>query len=314
MKTLSPLLFLIHLLLATDAFASDYLNEFERLKDSGNSAEIQAFLTKSAETEQENPDYYATAGNYWWQLSRSVSITTKPSEGDDFSVRDQKSGNEVGSISTVGQTNPEIPKRAHEILSEGARRFPHRADIVLGLAHVEKEISLQSDCVETLTKLLSVARREPESLRWNKSARLPSEASLFIPEAIQGYSVGLYRAETAESDTLCGKLCDATIKAFPEHPFAYNIKAALATAQGKETEALAYLEMALSKSPKDPLILLNLGDAYRKAGKDSNAVEIYSKVESLDGIDASLKNQARKSRMQVEQSRGANALPRAAHD
>ena len=306
MKTLSPLFFLICLFLATDAFGLDYLNGFERLKESGNSAEIQAFLAKSAQTEKENPDYYATAGNYWWQLSQSVSITTKPSEGSDFSVRDQKSGKEVGSISTVGQTNPEIPKKALEILSEGARRFPHRADIVLGLAHIQQEMGLQSDCVQTLMNLLSISGEKLESLLWSKNASLPSEANLFIPEAIQGYSAGLYRAETAEGDKLCRKLCDATIKAFPEHPFAYNMKAALATAHGNQEKATEYLEMALSRAPKDPLILLNLGDAYRKAGEDTKAVETYSKVEALNGIDESLKNQARESKKQVEQDDSGN--------
>jgi tetratricopeptide (TPR) repeat protein len=304
MKTLSPLLALFQILLATHTLASDYLVEFERLKDSANDAEIRAFLTKSAETEQANPDYYATAGNYWWQLSQSVSITSKPTEGDDLSVRDQKSGKEVGSISTLGQTNPEIPKRAVNILSEGVRRFPERADIALGLAHVQKKMGSQSECVQTLINLLAVSRKDPGSLRWKKNDRLPTEANQFIPEAIQGYSAGLYQSESAESDALCARLCEATIEAFPDHPFAYNIKAALASAAGKHDEALRLLKTAHLKAPEDPLILLNLGDAYMKADQHAKAKESYDVVLKLKDIDDSLKEQARDAIQNIESGPG----------
>ena len=293
MKTLSPLLALIQISLATHTPAADYLGEFERLKGSANDVEIRAFLTKSAETEQGNPDYYATAGNYWWQLSQSMSITTKPTEGNDLSVRDQKSGKEVGSISTLGQTNPEIPKRAVNILLEGVRRFPERADIALGLAHVQQKMGSQSECVQTLINLLAFARKDPESLRLKKNDRLPTEANQFIPEAIQGYSAELYQSESAESDALCARLCDATIEAFPDHPFAYNIKAALASAAGKQDEALGLLKTAHLKAPDDPLILLNLGDAYMKADQHTKAKESYGGVLKIKDIDESLKDQAR---------------------
>jgi tetratricopeptide (TPR) repeat protein len=310
MKTLSLLFVLIQFLLATHTIASDYLGEFERLKDSANDKKIRAFLTKSAETEKANPDYYATAGNYWWQLSQSVSITTKPTEGDDLSVRDQKSGKEVGSISTLGQTNPEIPKRALNILSEGVRRFPERADIALGLAHVQQKMGSQSECVQTLINLLAFSKKDPGSLRWKKNDRLPTEANHFIPEAIQGYSAELYQSESAESDALCTRLCDATIEAFPDHPLAYNIKAALASAAGKQDDALGLLKTAHSIAPNDPLILLNLGDAYMKANQHTKAKESYGAVLKLKGIDDSLKEQARDAIQNVEQDGGGQPATR----
>ena len=56
MINLSALLALFQILLATHTLASDYLREFERLKDSAKDEEIQDFLNKSAKTEQANPD------------------------------------------------------------------------------------------------------------------------------------------------------------------------------------------------------------------------------------------------------------------
>lgn len=198
--------------------ASPFLEDFERLTQSGNAQEIQTFLNEAAESEQANPDYYAKAGNYWWQLSRSVNISTKQVEGDDFIVQDKATGKEAGSISTLGATNPEIPKKAVAILSEGFRRFPHRADIALGLAHVQREMGLQSQYVETFLNLLAIAGNDPDSLRWTNNEHLPSAAGKFIPEVVQGYSARLFQQETPNSDILCEKLCDATIQAFPDHP------------------------------------------------------------------------------------------------
>lgn len=283
------------------ASASEYLEDFERLKKSDNAAEIQKFLDKAAETEKGNPDYYASAGNYWWQLSKSVSLSTKASEKDDFSLRDQKTGKEVGSISTVGRVSPGIPKKALAILSEGVRRFPQRADISFGLAHVQREMGLQSECVDTLVGLLSVAKSD---LRWTNNNELPQPAKRFIPESVQSYSVALYKADTSATDALCEKLCDGTIAAFPDHPFAYNIKAALAAAHGKQDETLRYLEIASSKAPDDALILLNLGDAHLKAKQPSKAKQAYTKVLKIKELDDSLRGQARKAIENIQQSGG----------
>ena len=310
MKNLSALLALFQILLATHTLASDYLREFERLKDSAKDEEIQNFLNKSAKTEQANPDYYATAGRYWWQLSQSVSITSKPMEGHEISVRDQKSGKEVGSIGTLGQTNPEIPKRAVNILTEGVHRFPERADIVLGLAHVQQKMGSNSECVQTLIKLLAISRKGPASLRWKNNDRLPTEANQFIPEAIQGYSAGLYQAETKESHALCARLCDATIEAFPDHPFAYNIKAAIASAAGDQDQALGLLKTAHLKAPDDALILLNLGDAYMKANQITKAKESYGAVLKLKDIDGSLKEHALDAMRNAEQHDAGQPAPR----
>jgi len=280
------------------ASASNYLDEFEKVKKSSNNTKIQRFLDKAATDEKDYPDYYATAGNYWWQLSQSVSITSKSPESGDFSLRDKGSGKEAGSISTVGRVNPNIPKKALDILSEGARRFPERADISLGLAHIQHKMGMHSECVDTLLKLLALSKKNPKSLRWTRNKALPSAPDSFIPEAVQGYSADLYRAE---ADALCAKLCDATVAAFPDHPFAYNIKAALATANGEQDEALRFLETASTKAPRDPLILLNLGDNYLKAGQHAKAKQAYTKILELREINDSYKSQARSALQNVEQ-------------
>jgi tetratricopeptide (TPR) repeat protein len=66
--------------------------------------------------------------------------------------------------------------------------------------------------------------------------------------------------------------------AFPDHPIAYNMLAALASANNQNTEALKHLLTAYKKDPSDPIIILNLGDTYSKLGQKKKAREYYNQV------------------------------------
>jgi len=243
------------LVLVQPVFAGDsFAEKFAELRKGDDHAEMGKFLDKAAEAEADNPNYYALAGAWWWHESQRVNISTKPSGEGDFSVRDPESGKEVGSISSAGKANPEISAKAVGILGEGARKYPERADIALGLAHVHKEMGKPDKCVETLLALLATAGKDPAALTWTDSGPLPNPAAQFIPEAVQGYTTGLFRKATPETDALCAKLCTAITTAFPEHPFAYNIQAALADTRGDQAEALRLLEVASSKAPNDAAI------------------------------------------------------------
>lgn len=287
------------------ACASDFSDRYEKLKKDGNDALIQEFFEKASHSEEKNPDYYAIAGNYWWQLSHTVNISQKPPEAGDFSLHDKKTGKQIGSISTMGQVQPEIPKKAIGILAQGAAKFPWRADIVLGLAYLQKEMGMTKEFVETLKALLSEIKKNPKNLKWTANGSLPEPAESFIPEAIQEYSTTLYQADTPATDALCSQLCSSIIDVFPEHPYAYNILAALATAQGKFDEALRLLQIASSKAPNDPLILLNLGDAYAKTHRKEQAIKSYKRVLEIKA-EPSLKTQAEESIKKIEKDRGAS--------
>jgi Flp pilus assembly protein TadD len=73
-------------------------------------------------------------------------------------------------------------------------------------------------------------------------------------------------------------LCEHIIKAFPDHPYAYNNLAALSRVQKDDAGSLRYLLLALSKDPKDALVLMNVGDAYARAGDEAKAREHYEKA------------------------------------
>ena len=284
MKLLIPALYVLSF---TQLHADEFTENFKTVKESADRATIEKFLEEAASSEADNPNYYATAGNYWWGVAEAVAISPIPNgsyelDPGDFSITDPKTGKKVGSIRAAGKADPQISGRALSVLTEGANKFPKRADVALGLAHVQKEMGLTEGYVNTLTALLAEAKKDPKTLRWMDGTTMPEPAETFLPETVQTYTAALFNANTPATDLLCDRLLSAVTDAFPEHPYAYNLKAALADAKGNPEEALRMLETAAGKAPNDTLILLNLADAYGKAGKEEKAAEIYRKVIALD--------------------------------
>jgi len=284
MKFLLPVLLSLSL---SQLFADEFIEKYQSLAAADDQAAIEKFLAQAATDESENPNYYAAAGNYWWGLASAVSVPAIKAgeyqvDPKDLSITDPKTGKRVGSIGKAGEADPTIRKRAIATLSEGARKFPQRADIALGLAHVQKAVGNRKGYVAALTALLAQAKKDSDSLKWMNNAEMPEPAETFLPETVQTYSAALFNANTPATDALCEELLAAVTDAFPDHPYAYNLKAALADANGKPDEALKMLETAFEKAPEDPLILSNLADAYVKAGKKSAAITKYKKVLELD--------------------------------
>lgn len=270
------------------ALADDFSEKFASLKKKGDAGAIEKFLQKAASKESRNPNYYATAGNYWWGVAQKsrLNITPLPAgnfelDPNDLSITDPKTGKKVGAIGQQPKAESPAGRRAIELLTKGTEKFRDRADIALGLAHIQKESGNSEDCVATLVDLLEHAEKSPRSLKWMDDGKLPKPAEKFLPETVQTYSVPLFKADTPATDKLCARLLDSVIKTYPDHPYAYNLKAALSDAQGKPKEALKMLELAHQKNETDPLVLSNLAATYAKQGQKTKAIAAYQKLLKL---------------------------------
>ncbi|MDA7930489.1 hypothetical protein N9B63_06575, partial [Akkermansiaceae bacterium] len=151
----------------------------------------------------------------------------------------------------------------------------------LGLSRRENSAKLTEDYVTTLVGLLGHAKKSPRSLKWMNDEKLPKPAEEFLPESIQPYSVALFKQETPATDKLCSQLLDAITNTYPDHPYAYNLKAALSDANGKPGEALKMLEIAYTKNPNDSLVLSNLAASYVRQDKKDHAIRAYKKLLTL---------------------------------
>jgi tetratricopeptide (TPR) repeat protein len=274
------LYFMVCLLIAVPlSYAKeDFSTRFNEISSANDDQKIQDFLAENEGLEKNNPEYYVISANYWWSLSQKTIISPKKPEKDDLSLTDTKTGKVAGSISQVGTVNPDIPQKAISVLTKGTKAFPYRADIAVGLAHIQRELGRYDDSVTTLESLLKTAGNNTEDLRWKNGNKLSEKASKFIPEIISDYSAFYYKRGTEIDDQRCERLVRATASAFPDNPIAYNMLAALAVAHNHNDEALAYLLTAYKKDPNDPIVIINLGNTYGKLGQKQKAKEYYNKI------------------------------------
>lgn len=255
--------------------AESFAKELKKKAETESPKEVEKFIAESREANQNDPAYYVASANYWWGVAKEPYMSTKPPTGDDLVIADQKTGEAVGSFSTTGKANPEVPQKAIDLLTEGYKRFPQRLDIGMGLAYMLRDENRQAECFKVLESVLTNSAKHRSELRWKDGGPLPKPAEVYIPELMNGYTAWFYQLETPEGNELSRRLCESVIAAYPDHPYAYNILAALSMAKKDDKSAVGYLQTGLSKDPDDTLMMLNLANAYRRLGENAQALETY---------------------------------------
>ena len=280
------------LALAVFARADEFSDEFKRIRESKDHGAMVKLLEEGETKQADNANYYALAANYWWSFADQPNLSTKPAKLGEPSIRDPKTDKEVGSISTNGDLDPGLRQRALDLTGQGFEKFPERLDIGFGLAQVQFKMGKKKEAVATLGRILKVSKEKPEELKCGNGEKLPAPAAEMVPESIHGYTVPLFEEGTEESTQLCKELAEATIAAYPEHPFCYNILAAIADTKGDQKEMLRLLKLAHEKAPEDALVLLNLAEAQKGAKLTKEAIASYKRVLELEA-DEELKDAAK---------------------
>ena len=279
--------------MARPVLAASYSEQLTALRKTGTPQEIQKFIADSASSNQDNPEYFVVSANYWYAVSQEVSVTTKAAEKGDFVVADQKTGKAVGSVSSAGRVNPQILSNGVDLLKEGFKKFPLRLDVGIGLAYMLRAQKQADECLATLKQVLATATSHPGEIRWKAAGNPPDPWNKFLPESLQNYATAFYKSNSKKGDALCQELCEAIIKAYPDHPYAYNNLAALSNAHGDKKGCLQYLQTALEKAPDDTLVMFNLGDEYQKLGDKASAKKYYELILTKNPPD-DLKAEAQK--------------------
>ncbi len=277
--------FLLALTVASSAQEeSNFTEKFAELKKGADPAALHKFITESEKTEAENPDFYALASNYWWGQSQQISINSKPAEPGDFAIK-KLDGTQAGSISSVGKSNPAIPERALTLVHTGFDKFPSRLDLGFGLATLQRKLQKKAELEKTLLKILKVAEN-PDDLTWTENRKLPGEPSVFVPQSVHPYVRYFFDQESEEDDNRVDRLTKRLTEVFPKHPYAWNMRAALASVRKDDKGIILNLEKAHELAPEDALILLNLADSYKKQNQPEKAREAATRILAIESAAA----------------------------
>ena len=160
-------LFIVFALLGlTPLNAEDYASRFKELRtQKADGAKIDTLLDEWRAKSPNDPDAWITSANYYFNESLGPTISTKPPEKGDFSVKEEKTGKTAGSISfkpNVARTS----RNAADLLQEATTKFPDRLDIWCGLAFIYQESGNFEAELATLKKMVAYTKAHPAGLKW----------------------------------------------------------------------------------------------------------------------------------------------------
>lgn len=265
------------LLAALPLHADDYTSELWALASSAPVSRVAKFIDQSYAANKNDPSYYAASANYWWKQAQELSISTRPAEPGGIMITDPETGNEVGSVS-AGPLNPQYVANAIKLLRAGYKQFPYRLDFGIGQANMLRETGKQKECVEVLKQVLRNSTANPSALRWTEGASLPGPPGQFIPSLMQDYTWGFFDSDTPKGRRLGRELCEAIIRAYPDHVYAYNVLGGIYKDEGDDAASLKYFALAHQIAPDDEIVMVNLANAYIRSGDTKKAERLFNQA------------------------------------
>ena len=257
----------------------DYAARFQELQEQKSDAQIEPLLNEWREKKPNDPDAWITSANYYFN-QRQVMISTKKPEKGDFDLKNTKTGKSAGSISF--EQDKAGVKRAVELLREAATKFPDRLDIWCGLAFIQQESGNFDGELSTLKSLIAYAHDHTEQLQWLKGDKIPKPPDQFIPEKLHSYGLYYERKENPQDDKRFLQIAMLAAEQFPNHPYAFNDIAFYYSLSGDNAKTREWLEKANMVSPKDTLVMTNLGQICSELGDKRSAQKWYEEILKID--------------------------------
>jgi tetratricopeptide (TPR) repeat protein len=179
--------------------------------------------------------------------------------------------------------------KAASYISEGLKKWPHRADMHCGLATVYARGQFWREHMEALRALVDAGRTHAGKLRWCHDEPLDAPENEFLADKLHSFARQQFELETKASDQRFFEIAQMTVRACPKSPKGYNDVAVYHGLAKNWKAAQPVLEKAASVAPDDALVLLNLGDNCVRLGKTDAARKAYQQVVEMKSDDRLVK-------------------------
>ena len=261
---------------------ADHRSRFQAANGAHELEQAEAILNEWKAASPGDPEYYIAAANFLLNEERGVSISTKKAVPGDLVVADQKTGREVGSVST-SVPSAAAYQQAIGLLKEALSKAPARIDIYLGLATLYQDSGGPGELVNELSAMAAYANQHPGTLLYKDGKPYPEPARENLSHAISNFARRCFEAGTKQGDETFRSLAQLAVNAFPDREYGYNLMGIYySTIDKKPRLALENYERALRLVPNDSLVWVNAGVVHNMAGEKKEAAEAFSKVIALN--------------------------------
>lgn len=247
-------------------------------------AEIAAWKTR----EPHSAEPYAASAGYELSLSGQKMAVydfatngiprTAPPDGMEYSIRDPKTGKEVG---VLGQ-RPIGPKpdaatakkqqlKAAAECAEGLKKFPDRLDLMITRCMALEEAQAWEEFGAQAASAFQRVATDPEKLRWLEDIKPPFSPGEELLNGLQGV-IGRALQEGGEQGLGRARdLAEIGLKYYPREMRLLNDMGGSYATESRWALALPYYEAARQVAPEDNTVRLNLAQAYHWVGRDQES-------------------------------------------
>ena len=286
------------ILAAATLHAGDYRQDYAALKEKVKKEDMEKYLADWRKREPNNPDALILSAN--WELEQADGVAIRGKQGalpqgnyklemrSDKVVVIGKNGKPVGDI-VPDPSRAGIVKAAWYI-SEGLKKWPHRADMHCGLATVYARGEFWTEHVEALRAFVDAARRQAGKLRWCHEEPLDATEDEFLADKLHSFAHQQFELENKAADQRFFEIAQITVRACPKSPKGYNDLAVYHGLTKNWKAAQPVLEKAALIAPDDALVWMNLADNSVRLSKTDAARKAYQHVVELNSDAALVKD------------------------
>lgn len=274
-----------------NVFSQTNYEKFKKIYEKKDTTKIKAFLAKWEKTDPNDPEFYTSAINYYFNYSQQEIISlTQKHEGNERLKLTDSTGDVAGFLNSSLGYNPQKVSKAIEYANKGMEKFPNRLDIIFGKCRMLMQIKDYNNLTKALLKTVEYSQINKNNWLWTENKKQENGEAFFL-ESMQSFLKELYDTEDDNLLPNMVQIGEATLKYYKSNVEILSTTSVALLLLKKFDKAIDYLKQAEKINPKDFIVLNNIAQAYKLKEDKVNAIKYYELTEKYG--DESAKKQAR---------------------
>jgi tetratricopeptide (TPR) repeat protein len=246
--------------------------------------EIEKRHAEWVKQEPDNPDAYILPANALMKAAQTVNIVAGDQKNAIAVLTDPETGKQVGSIAE--EPDPEVIQRAETILKAAAKKFPQRLDIHVGRMAMAQRRKDTVAVKNAALDLLTVAAKDPKSLRWIDNAKIEGSPLKKALEEVEARIRWLYSFEKEDTDKAAQDCALKALELAPDDVELLNFAAIRHLYRSEWREGREYLLRAEKAAPNDWIVQHNIARASAELGEKADALRrLQVIIKAVPGTD-----------------------------
>lgn len=273
------------LLLHSISFGQNYLSDFKKVLQDGDTIKQFEILQKWEAEDPKNPDLFASYFNYYYHLSKNemITLTMQKAKGESFELQDSS-----GQTSYLGNEvvyKKEVLQKGFDKIDEGILLYPDRLDLRFGKIYVLGLVEDWDNYTAEIIKTVRYSKINNNRWKWINNVEKEDGEKFFLG-SMQEYQLTLYETKKDELLIHMRSIADEILKIYPKHVESLTNIAISYILKSDYEKGLEALLKAEKIDPKDGIVLGNIAYLYVLKGDDQKSIEYYEKMLLLEDPEA----------------------------